>query len=74
MVAHNTIALADAHRVFVVRDYAYVAAGREGLVLVDIRRPETMREYQRLGAAEGIADARDVVVANHQCLAVRLRG
>ena len=63
VVANNTIAFTEAHRVFVVRDYAYVAAGSEGLVLVDVRRPEAMREYQRLGAGDGIADARDVVVA-----------
>jgi hypothetical protein len=63
VVDNNTLAFKDARRVFVVRDYAYVAAADEGLVLVDIRRPEAMREYQRLGAAEGIADARDVVVA-----------
>jgi hypothetical protein len=63
VVTDNTIALNDARRVFVVREYAYVAAAGQGLVLVDIRRPEAMREYQRLGTDFGIRDARDVVVA-----------
>ena len=32
--------LADAHELYLARTYAYVAAGREGLAIVDIETPE----------------------------------
>ena len=57
----NTIALADANRVFVARTFAYVAAGSDGLVIVDVSDPTQLKEYQRFN--DGIEDARDVVVA-----------
>ena len=63
VVASNTIRLADAQRVFVARTYAYVAAGKEGLAIVDVERPEAMREYQRFNAGGALSDARDVIVA-----------
>jgi hypothetical protein len=63
LVMNNTIHLQDAHRVFVARTFAYVAAGKDGLVIVDVEKPEAMREYQRFNANGVIADARDVIVA-----------
>ena len=33
--------LGDAQRVFVARTYAYVAAGKDGLVIVDVEKPES---------------------------------
>src|SRR5262249_44511481 len=63
IVANNTIRLSDAQRVFVARTYAYVAGGKDGLVIVDVERPEAMREYQRFTANGAISDARDVIVA-----------
>lgn len=63
VVESNTIRLGDAQRVFVARTYAYVAAGKDGLVIVDVERPEAMREYQRFNANGALNDARDVIVA-----------
>jgi hypothetical protein len=63
VITNNTIRLADAQRVFVARTYAYVAAGKDGLVIVDVERPEAMREYQRFNAGGALNDARDVIVA-----------
>ena len=63
VVANNIIRLADAQRVFVARTYAYVAAGSDGVVIVDVERPEAMREYQRFTADGALTDARDVIVA-----------
>jgi hypothetical protein len=63
-VADNTIALDDARKVFLARTYAYVAAGRDGLVIVDIERPEAMRELTRFTAGGRLTDASDVVVAS----------
>ncbi len=63
LVQNDTIALADAHRVYVARTYAYVAAGRDGLAIVDVTRPESMRELTRFNAGGQLVDSRDVVVA-----------
>jgi len=59
----NLLALADAHGVFVSRTYAYVAAGRDGLVIVDVEQPESIRLFQRFDAGGQLFDSRDVVVA-----------
>ena len=59
-----TIPLADAHRVYVSRTYAYVAAGQEGLVIVDVEKPESPRIYQRYDADGRLQDVRDVIVAS----------
>ena len=58
------IALDDARRVYLARTYAYVAAGRDGLVIVDIERPEAPVVYQRFDADGRISDAYDVVVGS----------
>ena len=57
------IPLKDAHRVYIARTYAYVAAGPEGLVIVDIENPEKPKVYQKFTADGTLNDARDVVVA-----------
>jgi hypothetical protein len=54
--------MADAHRMMVARTYAYVAAGREGLVIVDVERPEHPRVHQRFTDGGRLNDARDVVI------------
>lgn len=61
LVDNNTIELRDARRVFVARTYAYVAAGSDGLVIVDVTQPESMKVHQKFN--DGIVDAQDVVVA-----------
>jgi len=58
-----TVPLAQAHRVYVSRTYAYVAAGREGLVIIDVEKPEQPKIYQRYDAEGRLEDVRDVVVA-----------
>jgi hypothetical protein len=63
LVPNNTIAIGAAHRVYVARTYAYVAAGPEGLVIVDVERPEAMREYQRFNGEGHLVDSQDVIVA-----------
>ena len=63
LIADNQISIAAAHRVYVARTYAYVAAGDEGIVIVDAERPEHLKEYTRFNAGGQLTDARDVVVA-----------
>ena len=58
------IPLADAKRVYAARTYAYVAAGKDGLVIIDIEKPAAPREYQRFNADGALNDARDVVVGS----------
>jgi hypothetical protein len=64
LVANNVVPMKDAQRVYVARTYAYVAAGSEGLVIVDAEKPEALREYQRFNAGGELKDSRDVVVAS----------
>jgi hypothetical protein len=63
-IAENRVALKDAQRVYVARTYAYVAAGRQGLAIVDVERPEHMRLVELYDAGGALRDARDVVVAS----------
>jgi hypothetical protein len=58
------IPLADAGRLFVARTYAYVAAGREGLVIVDVENPERPRLYTKYDAEGKLNDAKDVIVGS----------
>ena len=58
------VALADARKVYVARTYAYVAAGRDGLAIVDVERPEEPRLFERFSAGGALDDANDVVVGS----------
>ena len=64
VVADNTIEMRDAQGLFVTRTWVYVAGGTEGLVVVDALKPEALKVYRRLDAADGIVDARDVSIAH----------
>lgn len=64
LVSGNSIPLDKAYNLYLARTYAYVAAGDDGLVIVDIRKPEDMHVYQRFDAGGRITDARDVIVAS----------
>jgi len=63
LVPGAEVPFADAHRIFVSRTFAYVAAGAEGLVIVDIENPVKPKVYQRFTADGQLNDARDVIVA-----------
>jgi len=63
LINNNLIPISAAHRVYVARTYAYVAAGSEGIVIVDAERPEQLREYSRFNANGQLIDSRDVIVA-----------
>jgi hypothetical protein len=52
--------LDDARSIYVARTYAYVAAGKQGLVIVDVERPSEPRIDQIYSAGGCINDARDV--------------
>jgi len=62
LVESAHVPLAQAYGVYIARTYAYVAAGREGLVIVDIENPERPRVYLKFNADGKLNDARDVIV------------
>jgi hypothetical protein len=55
--------IADARSVYVARTYAYVAAGAQGLVIVDVERPEQPVVDQVFDAGGALSDTTDVKVA-----------
>jgi hypothetical protein len=52
--------LAEAHHIYLARTYAYVAAGTQGLVILDIEKPEQPRIDQIYNADGCINDLQDV--------------
>ncbi|KAA5543897.1 hypothetical protein FYK55_11040 [Roseiconus nitratireducens] len=62
--AHPTLVrlvpMDDAHGIYVARTYAYVAAGRNGLVILDVERPREATIDQVYNANGCINDAHDV--------------
>ena len=55
------IALKDARNVYLARTYAYISAGSDGLVIVDVEKPEDPKIY--LKYQEGVNDLNDVKIA-----------
>ena len=68
LVDSARVTLADARKVYVARTYAYVAAGAEGLVIVDVERPTQPRIESRVNkgdsARTSLLDTQDVVVGS----------
>jgi hypothetical protein len=58
------VAIADARSVYVARTYAYVAAGKQGVVIVDVERPDHPVIDQTFDADGAIDDANDVKIAS----------
>ena len=50
----------DAHNIYLARTYAYVAAGQQGLVILDIEKPEQPQVDQVFNAGGCINDLHDV--------------
>ena len=62
LVPGATVPLANAQRVYVARTYAYVAAKQDGLVIVNVTKPEKPIVYQRVTFDGKMNDAEDVTV------------
>jgi hypothetical protein len=56
----TAVPLAEAHNIYLARTYAYVAAGKEGLVILDIENPTRPRVDQVFNAGGCINDLHDV--------------
>src|SRR5262249_21910257 len=59
-VPKAAVPLCEAYSVYLARTYAYVAAGRQGLVVLDITNPEQPKLDQVFDGCGAITDARDV--------------
>lgn len=64
VVLPQTVPLSDARRVYLARTYAYVAAGRDGLAIIDIEKPHQPQLFRLFNADGAINDARDVIVGS----------
>ena len=58
------VAMPDAKRIYVARTYAYVAAGADGLAIIDLWQATKPRLLQKFNAGGRIVDSRDIVVAS----------
>jgi hypothetical protein len=56
------VAIPQANGLYLARTYAYVAAGSQGLAIVDIEKPEQPKLQQMFNGNGTITDARDVKV------------
>ena len=68
LVDSALLRLADARKVYVARTYAYVAAGADGLVIVDVERPlnpKIANQVQKGSTAStSLLDSQDVIVGS----------
>jgi len=64
LVDGASVTLADAHRIYVARTYAYVAAGADGLAIIDVWKPIKPALVQTYNAGGRLVDTRDVIVAS----------
>jgi len=62
VVANAAVALEDARNIYVARTYAYVAAGKQGIAIVDVERPEQPRLDQMFSAGGKLNDVRDIKI------------
>lgn len=57
-----TLPLEDARSIYVARTYAYVGGGKQGMIIVNVEKPEQPRVEQIV--TEGLHDVHDVKVAS----------
>ncbi len=62
LVEEALVPLAQARRMHLARTYAYVAAGDDGLVIVDIESPTKMKVIEAF--SDGLTDSHDVTVGS----------
>ncbi len=57
------VPIGDAHRIYVARTYAYVAAGQQGLAIIDVWKPREPKLVEFFSSDGELNDTRDVIVA-----------
>jgi len=61
-VANALVPLEDARNVYVARTYAYVSAGKQGLAIVDVERPDAPKLDQIFNSEGQLNDVNDVKI------------
>lgn len=61
-VPNARVPLSDAHNIYVARTYAYVAGGKQGMVIVDVEKPEQPKIEQVFNAGGKLVDTHDVKI------------
>jgi hypothetical protein len=61
-IANALVPLEDARNVYVARTYAYVSAGKQGLAIVDVEKPDAPRLDQLFTAEGQLNDVNDVKI------------
>jgi hypothetical protein len=62
IVPDAMVALSDARNVYVARTYAYVAAGKQGIAIIDVEKPEQPKLDQMFTAGGALNDVRDIKI------------
>lgn len=62
LVEHANVPLSGARNIYVARTYAYIAAGKQGLAIIDVENPEAPRLDQVFDAGHAMNDANDVKI------------
>jgi hypothetical protein len=62
VVPNAGVPLRDAQNIYVARTYAYVAAGKQGMAIVDVENPEKPRLAEMFTADGALNDVRDVKI------------
>jgi hypothetical protein len=63
-ISSASLPIADARNIYVARTYAYVAGGFEGLIIIDVEKPEAPSLYMKYNADGAINDTYDVKIAS----------
>ena len=63
VISKASIQLSDARNIYLARTYAYISGGKDGLIIVDIEKPEEPRIYQIYNDGGRINDLNDVKIA-----------
>jgi hypothetical protein len=60
VVSEARVPLEDARNLYVARTYAYVAAGRQGIAVINVERPEKPKLDQTFNANGRLSDSNDI--------------
>ena len=62
LVPNVLVALSDARNVYVARTYAYVSAGKQGIAIIDVEKPEQPKLDQMFTSEGALNDVRDLKI------------
>src|SRR6202043_1151642 len=62
VVMNALVPLADARNIYVARTYAYISAGKEGVAIVDVEKPDAPKLDQMFTAGGQLNDVNDVKI------------